>query len=110
MYNCRLCVSLDCLLLVTSNYERIAQIWCRLPVPKGAPTAHGTSMRGAALLVCAGALAATVRGPPALEGALMQPAEDGDAANQLPYCHDAMLAAGGLCLPALVVAVVVDLG
>ena len=67
-------------------------------------------MRGAALLVCAGALAATVRGPPALEGALMQPAEDGDAANQLPYCHDAMLAAGGLCLPALVVAVVVDLG
>ena len=35
-------------------------------------------MRGAALLVCAGALAATVRGPPALEGALVQPAEDGD--------------------------------
>ena len=31
------------------------------------------------------------------------------AANQLPYCHDAMLAAGGLCLPALAVAVVVDL-
>ena len=54
-------------------------------------------MRGAALLVCAGALAATVRGPPALEGALMQPAEDGDGPQQ--WCVCPLLSPEGLLPP-----------
>ena len=54
-------------------------------------------MQGAALLVCAGALAATVRGPPALEGALVQPTGAGDGPRLRHPSSRLVLSSSGGC-------------